>query len=156
MKWFRASGVGRIEQVCIATFALLSLYYAVTAALAPDIGPFLYSDSIGPFLYSDSIGQGSPRTRCANRANIPQDLSASLGCRLICSLPEGWGADLTDGKLWITHYSPDGTVTDSLPFDGAGDFHGWAQNHPNFCDVGVEKLEPHVRAVAVRAETTSF
>ncbi len=45
--------------------------------------------------------------------------------------------------LWITHYNPNGTVADCLPFDDLKGYHAWVQTHPDFCDVDVKKLARH-------------
>ncbi|MHC4519101.1 MAG: hypothetical protein ACYTAS_10960 [Planctomycetota bacterium] len=129
----------------LAVIALIGLYYADAPYLDHHIRHLRQTKSAG------WAGRGSRR---ANRIYNPQDLAASSGWELVCSLPEDWQAAWRDGKLWITHYNPDGTVVDSLPFDGLGDFYYWVETHPDSCDVDVEKLELEAPEVPVRATTT--
>jgi hypothetical protein len=70
---------------------------------------------------------------------------------LACSLPEGWQADWSSGQIWITHYNPSGTVADALAFSSLEDLYVWLENHPDCCDVDVDKIAQDVQESAVSA-----
>ncbi|MHC4070620.1 MAG: hypothetical protein ACYSWW_21800 [Planctomycetota bacterium] len=63
-----------------------------------------------------------------------------MGITLSHPLPQGWQAGWSGGKLWITHYNPDGSVADCLPFDSLAGLYDWLEAHPDCCDVDVDKL----------------
>lgn len=67
-----------------------------------------------------------------------------------CPLPDGWQADWRDELLWITHYNPDGTVADALPFDSLKGLYDWVEDHPDFCDVNVERLVAQAPEVLIQ------
>jgi hypothetical protein len=102
--------------------------------------------AIDMMLRSDT-GSGGWRYRASQRANARgdvQDVAIPVDRALLGSLPEDWQAQWRGGLLWITHYNPNGTVRDCLPFNDLEDYHRWVQTHPDFCDVDVEKVAQHV------------
>ncbi len=109
MKSSHAFGIRRVELACAATIALVSLYYAGASCL----------------------DQGY-RPRSA-------DLTEVRPAEVACALPDGWQADWRGELLWITHYNSNGTVADALPFDSLDGLYDWVEDHPDFCDVDVEK-----------------
>ncbi|MBM4025138.1 MAG: hypothetical protein FJ280_06960 [Planctomycetes bacterium] len=103
-----------------------ALYLAFDTATRPDSGGF----------------RGSQRARRGSEAPavaIPVDRA------LLGSLPEDWQAQYRGGLLWITHYNPNGSVADCLPFNDLEDYHHWVYAHPDFCDVNVEKVALRLR-----------
>ena len=118
MKWFRAFEVRRIELACAATLALISIYYAGTTALAPEIRYI--------------------RQAYLAKSNNPVETRPA---EVACHLPDGWQADWRGEVLWITHYNQDGAVADALPFHSLEGLYDWVEDHPDFCDVNVEKSD---------------
>ena len=111
----RAARLGAASLCCAG-----ALYLAFDTATRPDDGGF----------------RGSQRARRGSEAPAavrPVDRG------LLGSLPEDWQAQYRGGLLWITHYNPNGTVTDCLAFRDVEDYHGWVGAHPDFCDVNVDK-----------------
>ena len=124
--------------------AVIGLYCGGAVYLAP---------RVGRWLQAGSARQGSRGDRGANGVNTPTELAASWGGTLARSLPQDWQADCRGGKLWITHYNPDGTVADCLIFGSLGDCYDWIDTHPDFCDVHVEKPERAAPRTAAAPDT---
>jgi len=121
MKRFNTS-VGKIALLALViAVALTGLYSAGAGYIEPQIGHLL-------------------RPNASGQDRGPQDRGASPGVTLAYPLPQGWRADWSGGKLWITHYNPDGSVADSLPFDSLESLYVWYEAHPDCCDVDVDKL----------------
>lgn len=131
MKWFNTLSVRMALLACVVIVILISLY-------SPRV-PY-FDSCIGCFYEIDSVGQGSRGNLYAESTKYSQDWGVSSRCKLVCTLPDGWQIDWRGGKLWITHYNPNGSVADSLPFDSLENFYQWFETHPDCCDVDVEKL----------------
>ncbi len=121
MKWqdsyaLRAARLGAASLCCAG-----ALYLAFDTATKPERGGF----------------QGNQHAR---RGAEVQAVPIPVDRALLGSLPEDWEAQWRGGLLWITHYNPNGTVADCLPFDNLEGYHAWVQAHPDFCDVNVQKL----------------
>lgn len=141
MRWFDRFKIRMVLYACITLVVLASLYLA----WEPYLGSY-----IGYFQTGSAAHDGRWNAR-VNLANELQDLCVSSGSGPAASLPDGWQTDWKGGKLWITHYNPDGTVADALPFDGLGDFYQWFESHPDCCDVNVGKLGTNMPEAAVCA-----
>ncbi|MBL7189168.1 MAG: hypothetical protein ISS70_22805 [Phycisphaerae bacterium] len=133
MKRFDTSIVKTALLACVIAVVLTGFYCA---------GALCFDSNIGCSLQTDSLGQGDQGNLPWNYASNPQNGGTSSECVLACSLPDGWQAGLSGGKLWITHYNPDGSVADSLPFDSVESLSNWVEAHPDCCDVDVDKLVP--------------
>jgi len=112
------------------------------------------------FFQNDAVGQTSRWSRYTNTAQNSQARAEFSSDTLVCNLPDGWRIDSIGGKLWLTHYNPNGSVADSLPFDSVENFYRWFETHPDCCDVDVEKitvgtLEDTGNATTPKPETTS-
>jgi hypothetical protein len=123
MKRFETSMFRTVLLACVIAVVLTGLYAAGAEYIEPQIGRFL-------------------RPNASRQYDGPQDHRTSLGLALAQPLPQGWQADWSGGKLWITHYNPDGSVADTLPFDSVESLSNWLEAHPDCCDVDVDKLAP--------------
>jgi len=94
----------------------------------------------GRFFQTGLAGQNNRVSLKANRAKNSQFWGASSSDTVVCNLPDGWQIDFRGGKLWLTHYNPNGSVADCLPFDSVENFYQWFETHPDCCDIDVEKL----------------
>jgi len=103
-----------------------------------------------------SHGERFRRTDSSRQGGNLQDGKASLGCELDCPLPQGWRAGWDGGKLWLTHYNPDGSVVDSLAFDSPECLSDWVEAHPDCCDVDVDQLKLRAAEDAVPASTAEL
>ena len=131
MKWFNTLVVRISLFACVVIVILISLYSA----------GFPYLDScIGRFYEIDSVGQDNRGNLYAECNKYSQDSGVPSRCKLVCTLPDGWQIDWRGGKLWITHYNPNRSVADSLPFDSLENFYQWFEIHPDCCDIDVDKL----------------
>ena len=54
----------------------------------------------------------------------------------------------------LHNYNSDGAVAGALPFDSFDGLYDWIGDHPDFCDVNVERVKPYVRAVVPNAKST--
>lgn len=122
--------------------ALLVYCVAVTLIGLYSTGAPYLNSYMGHFFQSGSVGQNSRRSLHANRTRNSQAWGASSRYKLVCNLPDGWQIDLRGGKLWLTHYNPNGSVADSLPFDSLENFYQWFETHPDCCDVDIHNLTP--------------
>ncbi len=104
---------------CLAAIAVTGFYYAGAQYCTRPIGRLRQAASV--------------RLR-AHDAGKSRELEESVEH----SLPGSWQADLKAGTLWVTHCNPDGTVADALPFESVASFYGWAEAHPDFCDLDVD------------------
>jgi hypothetical protein len=131
MKWFNAIIVRTGIIACVAVVILIGLYSA----------RFPYLDSCFGSLYETDLirkdRQVNPNIQCTKNS---QDWGISSEYELVCNLPDGWQTHWKGGKLWITHYNPNGSIADSLPFESLENFYQWFETHPDCCDVDVEKL----------------
>jgi len=121
MKRFNTSIVKMALLAIAIAVVLTGLYSAGAAYIDPQIERFLQPGSSRQY------------------GSLP-DRRESSGITLARPLPQGWQADWSGGKLWITHYNPDGSVADSLPFDNLESLYVWYEAHPDCCDVDVDKL----------------
>jgi hypothetical protein len=132
----RAARFGAVSLCCAG-----ALYLALDTMLLPDTSP-------GGGQY-----RGNQRANCGSDS---QDAAIPVERALLPSLPEDWQAQWRSGMLWITHYNPNGTVADCLPFEDLKSYRDWVQTRPDFCDADVEKLArrvPWISACRERAGT---
>ena len=127
MKWLGIPLLRGAMAACLVAIAATGFYYAGAPYPAPQIRRLHKTVSGG------QRGRGNLRVQCASNS---QDMEGTFGCLL----PQDWQADCRSGELWIVHYNPDGTVADSLLFDNLGSFYDWAETHPDFCDLDVDKV----------------
>lgn len=116
--------------VCLAAVAVTGFYWAGEPYLAPQLSHMRHTASA-------RLG--------AHHTQKSQDLEGSVES----VLPQNWQADWRAGTLCITRYNPNGTVADGLFFDSIGSFCEWADTHPDFCDLDVDKV-----AFGARKEAT--
>ncbi|MHC4143615.1 MAG: hypothetical protein ACYSWW_17975 [Planctomycetota bacterium] len=121
MKRFNTPTVRTALLALVIAIALTGLYSAGAAYIKPQIGRLFQAN-----YFRQDVSPGDRR--------------APLGYTLARPLPQGWQADWSGGKLWITHYNPDGSVADALPFDSLESLYVWFETHPDCCDVDVDKL----------------
>jgi hypothetical protein len=122
--------------------ALLVYVVAVTlTGLYSVAGPYLNS-YIGRFFQNDAVGQTSRWYSRTNLAQNSQVRAESLSDTFVCNLPDGWQIDRKGGIFRLTHYNPNGSVADCLPFDSLENFYQWFETHPDCCDVYIDKLTP--------------
>jgi len=132
MKWFGMPPLRAVLGVCLVAIAPTGFYWAGEPYLAPRLRHMRHT--------------ASARLR-AHRDQKSQDLQGSVES----VLPQNWQADWSAGTLCITRYNPNGTVADGLFFDSVGSFCDWAEAHPDFCDLDVERVAfgPRGRAKGV-------
>ena len=94
-------------------------------------------------------GRNGQRSLLWNSADYPPNERVSCESELTCSLPKGWRADRCGGTLWITHYNPNGTIADALPFKDLEGFYQWFETHPDCCDIDVKKTVPEMAEDAI-------
>jgi len=122
--------------------ALLAYVVAVTLIGLYSAGGSYLNSYVGRFFETSSVGQNNRRSLHADRTRNSQAWGVSSRYKLVCNLPDGWQIDWIGGKLWLTHYNPDGSVADFLPFDSVENFYQWFEAHPDCCDVDIDKLTP--------------
>ncbi|MFC1604572.1 hypothetical protein ACFL5F_06040 [Planctomycetota bacterium] len=116
---------------CVAVITIIGVYSA----------KYPYLDScLGSLYKTDFVRQGKQVNLKLQCTKNSQDWRVSSGRKLVCPLPDGWQVDWNGGKLWLTHYNPNGSVADSLPFDSLINFYQWFETHPDCCDVNIDKL----------------
>ena len=146
MKWFDTPTIRMALLVYIVAVTLIGLYSAA--------GPYLNS-YIGRFFQTDAFGQTS---RWYSRTNLAQNSQArakSSSDTLVCNLPDGWQINRNGDIFWLTHYNPNGSVADCLPFDSLENFHQWFETHPDCCDVDIEKLAVYTQEDSKNATTAA-
>ncbi len=119
--------------------------YAVRAV---PFGAVVICCAIALYLALDTIflsetspgGRGWRGYHRAQSGTVAEGVAIPVDRALLGSLPGDWQAEWRGGMLWITHYNPNGTVADCLPFNDLESYHNWVYAHPDFCDVNVEKL----------------
>ncbi len=121
MKWLGIPLLRGALAACLVGIAATGFYYAGTPYRATAIMRLRQTASVGLRAHS-------------------ADKSQSLEGSVKYLLPQGWQANWRSGEVWIKHYNPNGTVADSLPFDSVGSFYDWADAHPDFCDLDVDKV----------------
>ncbi len=119
----RAARLGAVSLCCAG-----ALYLAIDTMLRSETG---------------SGGWGYRGNQRANGRGDAQNVAIPVDRALLGSLPPNWQAEWRGSLLWITHYNPNGTVADCLPFNGLEDYHNWVYAHPDFCDVDAKKLARH-------------
>jgi hypothetical protein len=118
---------------CVAVITLIGVYSAGS--------PYLDS-CLGSIDETDFFRQGRQVNLNVQCTKNLQDWGVYSRCKLACTLPDGWQVYWKGGKLWITHYNPNGSVADSLPFDNLQNFYQWFEAHPDCCDVDIDKVTP--------------
>ena len=121
MKWLGIPLIRGVLAACLVAIVVTSFYYAGAQYLAPPIRHLRQTVSVGLRAHRADKSQGSEGP-------------------VKYLLPQDWQADWRSGELWVTHYNPNGTVADSLLFDSVGSFYDWADAHPDFCDLDVDKV----------------
>lgn len=91
-----------------------------------------------------------------SRTNDPQVWRPSRECELTLPIPDGWRAEWKGETLWLTHYNLDGSVADSLPFQGVEHLHAWVEAHPDCCDVDVDKSVQEQSGDALTSSTAEL
>jgi hypothetical protein len=137
MKRFETSMFKTVLLASVIAVVLTGLYSYGAPYIEPQIGRFLRPNASGQY-------------------DGPQGRGASLGLTLAGPLPQGWQAEWNGGELWITHYNPDGSVADTLPFDSVESLSNWLEAHPDCCDVDVDKLAPKAPEDTVPVSTVGL
>ena len=139
---------------------LLAYVFAVTLIGLYCLGSPYPNSYAGHFFQTDLTGQNNQVSLKTNHAKNLQSLGASSSDTVVCNLPDGWQIDFRGGKLWLTHYNPNGSVADCLPFDSVENFYQWFETHPDCCDVDIETIavdspEDTENATTAAPDTTS-
>ena len=146
MKWFNTPTIRMALIVYVVVLTLIGVYSAG--------GPYLNS-YIGHYLQTDAVGQTSRWSSHINLSRNSQARAESSPVTLVCNLPDGWQIDRRAGKFWLTHYNPNGSVADCLPFDSLENFYQWFETHPDCCDVDIEKLAVYTQEDSKNATTAA-
>jgi hypothetical protein len=118
--------------------ALLVYIVAVTLiGLYSTGGPYLNS-YMGRFFQTGSFGQNSRGSLHADHTRNSQAWGADSSDIMVYNLPDGWQINRSGDIFWLTHYNPNGSVADCLPFDSLENFYQWFETHPDCCDVDID------------------
>ena len=128
MKWLGTFAVKIVLPACITGVAIAGFYVAWE--------PYVDSFVARVFRRSSDRWNTSGDLNADNQQNHPE----SFGEEPARPLPAGWKVSSKGSRFWVTHYNPNGSVADSLPFDSTRDLYSWLNTHPDCCDVNLAKV----------------